>query len=360
MSKNHSKTSHLIRLQKYIADCGVCSRRKAELLISEGKVRVNDIQIKEMGIKVDPTSDIVSVSGEVIDVLTVDHIYMVMNKPRGYVTTVSDPEGRKTVMDLMPIKTRVYPVGRLDYLSEGLLLFTNDGDLAHKIMHPSFEVIKTYEVKVFGKINDVILKKLRAGTSGPDGTLKPKSVRVIEQLPTKTWIEFRLGEGKNREIRRICEDAGVTIDKLRRVAIGNLNIDDVQAGKWEYLTKSNLLKSLGITKDGSTRTDSEEYDSLKKTIDVKKANRRQKEAKFADAKEFSRYRKEEYYTTIKLQNEAKAKKLEEIKQKESQGTDVRVKASYSKDTKAVKTIRPAREHKAIRPSKTTGPKTFRK
>jgi 23S rRNA pseudouridine2605 synthase len=358
MSKNHSKTSHLMRLQKYIADCGVCSRRKAELLISEGKVKVNDIVTKEMGIKVDPTMDLVSVSGEVIDLLTIDHIYMVMNKPRGYVTTVSDPEGRKTVMDLMPIKTRVYPVGRLDYLSEGLLLFTNDGDLAHKIMHPSFEVIKTYEVKIFGKINDVILKKLRTGTSGPDGTLKPKSVRVVEQLPNKTWLEFRLGEGKNREIRRICEDAGITIDKLKRVAIGNLSIDGIQAGKWEYLTKSQLFKSLGVTKDGSIRTDSAEYDSLKKTIDVKKSNRRQKEAKFADAKEFSRYRKDEYYTTIKLQNEAKAKRLEEIKSNESKKVDVRVRASYGKSTKPAD-VR-VRASAPMSPNKTAGPKTFRK
>lgn len=344
MSKNHSKTSHLIRLQKYIADCGVCSRRKAETLILEGKVKVNDTKVTEMGTKVDPETDIISVSGEVIDLLTVDHIYMVMNKPRGYVTTVSDPEGRKTVMDLMPIKTRVYPVGRLDYLSEGLLLFTNDGDLANKIMHPSFEVVKTYEVKVFGKVNDVILKRLRAGTSGPDGVLKPKSVRVIEQLPNKTWLEFRLGEGKNREIRRVCEDAGVTVDKLRRVAIGNLAITGIQAGKWEYLTKAELLKSLGINKDGSLRPDYVEYDSLKKTIDVKKSNRKQKEAKFADAKEFGRYRKEEYYTTIKLQNEAKAKKLEEIKNKEESKVEVRMKASYEKANR----------------TKTAGPKTFRK
>ena len=341
MAKNHSKTSHLIRLQKYIADCGVTSRRKAEVLITEGKVKVNDKQVKELGTKVDPESDIIAVNGEVIDVLTVDHIYMVMNKPRSYVTTVSDPEGRKTVMDLIPIKSRVYPVGRLDYLSEGLLLFTNDGDIAHKIMHPSFEVIKTYEVKVFGKVNDIILKRLRAGTSGPDGSLTPKSVRVIEQLPNKTWLEFRLGEGKNREIRRICEDSGVTVDKLRRVAIGNLSIEGLSPGRWEYLTKSELLKSLGINKDGSLRSDFVEYDSKKKTIDVKKSSKKQKEAKFADAKEFSRYRKDEYYTTIKLQNEAKAKKIEELKKKDFEKSDVRVKASYTK-------------------TKTAGPKSFRK
>ena len=330
MSKNHSQSSHLMRLQKYIADCGVTSRRKAEVLISEGRVTVNNQKVTELGTKVDPTSDIISVNGEVIDLLTVDHVYMVMNKPRSYVTTVSDPEGRKTVMDLIPVKTRVFPVGRLDYLSEGLLLFTNDGDLGHKIMHPSFEIVKTYEVKVFGKVNDIILKRLRAGTHGPDGVLKPKSVRVIEQLPNKTWLEFRLSEGKNREIRRICEDAGVTIDKLRRVAIGNLSIDGIQVGKWEYLTKAQLLKALGINKDGSKRLDYVEYDSRKKTIDVKKSSRKQKEAKFADAKEFNRYRKDEYYETIKLQNEAKAKALEEKKKKETEKVEVKFKPSYGK------------------------------
>ena len=134
MSKNHSKNPKLIRLQKYIADCGVTSRRKAEGLILDGEVVVNGRIITELGTKVDPQEDTVEVSGKMIDLLTVDHLYLVMNKPRSYMTTVSDPEGRKTVMDLVPINTRVYPVGRLDYLSEGLLLLTNDGDFANSIM----------------------------------------------------------------------------------------------------------------------------------------------------------------------------------------------------------------------------------
>lgn len=303
-----NSSNNLIRLQKYIADCGVTSRRKAEELILEGRVKVNERTVREMGVKVDPEIDAVSVDGKMIDILTVDHVYLVMNKPRSYVTTVSDPEGRKTVMDLVPINTRVYPVGRLDYLSEGLLLFTNDGDLANKIIHPRFGITKTYEVKVFGKVNDVLLKKLRGGVNTSHGFLKPKSVRVIEQLPNKTWLEFRLEEGKNREIRRICEACDVTIDKLRRVAIGNLTIEGIKPGRWEYVTKHDLLKAIGINKDGTKRKDFVEYESPKKSVDVKKSSKIQKEAKLATAQEFSRYRKEEYYTTIKLQKEAKEKR----------------------------------------------------
>ncbi len=330
MSKNHSGESHLIRLQKYIADCGVTSRRKAEELIAEGKVTVNGKTIRTQGVKVNPEEDVVEVNGQAIDLLTVDHVYLVMNKPRSYVTTVSDPEGRKTVMDLVPIKTRVYPVGRLDYLSEGLLLLTNDGDLANKIMHPKYAITKTYEVKVFGKVNDVILRKLRAGVQDKGDFLKPKSVRVVELLPNKTWLEFRLEDGKNREIRRICEACGLTIDKLKRVAIGNLNISHIKPGDWEFVTKSDLLMNIGITKDGSKRSDYAEFTSIKKTIDVRKSSKKQKNAKLADSKEFSRYRKEEYYETLKLQKEARIKRMEERKEQEKLG--IKIKPSYQKST----------------------------
>lgn len=328
MSKNHSKEIRLIRLQKYIADCGVTSRRKAEELITEGKVLVNGLIISEQGVKVDPQEDTVEVQGKVIDLLTVDHIYIVMNKPRSYVTTISDPEGRRTVMDLIPIKTRVYPVGRLDYLSEGLLLFTNDGDFAHQVMHPRFGVTKTYEVKVFGKVNDVLLRKLRNGIEDKGELLKPKAVRVVEQLPNKTWLEFRLDEGKNREIRRICEAAGLTIDKLKRVAIGNLNVLNLKPGTWEFVTKADLYKSIGVNKDGTRRADTEEFVSHKKSIDVKRNTKKQRNAKIATAKAFTRYRKDGYYETLKQQKEAKEKWLRERKEQETSG--LKVKASFEK------------------------------
>ena len=288
-----------IRLQKYIADCGITSRRKAEDLITQGKVKVNGKLCTTLGTKVDTSEDVVMVNDEVIDIQAVDHVYLVMNKPRSFVTTMNDPEGRRTVMDLVPIKTRVFPVGRLDYLSEGLLLLTNDGEIANKIIHPSFQVEKTYEVKVFGKVNDIILKKLRAGIVAHDGVLKPKSVRIIEQLPNKTWLEFRLTEGKNREIRRICEASGVTIDKLKRVAIGGLAVTGIAPGKWQYITKADLLKAIGIKADGSRLEKAVEYVSHKKTINVKKQNKVQKETTLADSKEFTKFRKEVYFETIK-------------------------------------------------------------
>ena len=317
MSKNHKKDLKLVRLQKYIADCGVTSRRKAEELIVQGHVKVNGQRATELGTKVDPTEDAVEVKGQVIDIMAVDHMYLVVNKPRGYMTTVSDPEGRKTIMDLVKaISTRIFPVGRLDYLSEGLILMTNDGDLSNMIMHPSYEVTKTYEVKVFGKVNEAILKKLRNGIKAEDGLLKPKSVRIIEQLPNKTWLEFRLGEGKNREIRRICEAAGITIDKLRRVAIGALSIDGVKPGDWRYITKPELLKAVGINKNGSKRKDAIEYFSPKKTVDVKKSFKSQRDAKLASDKDFEKYRKENYFATLKLQKEM-ALQREEAKRKEA-------------------------------------------
>ncbi len=208
--------NQLIRLQKYIANCGVTSRRKAEVLITEGKVSINGKVVTELGTKVDPLKDAISVEGQFIDRNMVEDIYLVMNKPRGFVSTVHDPEGRKTILDLCrEISERIYPVGRLDYLSEGLIILTNDGDFAQSILHPSKSVTKVYEVKVFGIVNENILKKLRDGVIVDGQLLKPDSVRIIGQLPAKTWLEFRLTTGRNREIRKVCEEHGLTVDKLK-------------------------------------------------------------------------------------------------------------------------------------------------
>lgn len=332
MSKNHKKESNLVRLQKYIADCGVTSRRKAEELITGGHVKVNGVKTTELGTKVDPFNDSVMLKGEIIDHQRVDHIYVLVNKPRGYVTTVADPEGRKTVMDLVaPIRQRIFPVGRLDYLSEGLLLMTNDGELANMIMHPKFEVIKTYEVKVFGRVNEALLKKLKAGTSGADGELRPKSVRVIEALPSKTWVEFRLSEGKNREIRRICEACGVTIDKLKRVAIGALSINGIKPGDWEFITKKDLLIAMGLNKDGTKAKQDIAYVSPKKTVNTVKSYKKQKNAKVANDEAFGRYKKESYYETIKLQKEVIAKKKEQA-EKDAK-SNVKIVPSFEKSRK---------------------------
>jgi 23S rRNA pseudouridine2605 synthase len=304
------KARKQLRLQKVMADCGIASRRKCEEIILEGRVKVNNLTITTLGTKVDPFYDAIEVDGELIDREAIDKIYIVMNKPRGYVTTNHDPEGRRTVLDLTPqIKQRIFPVGRLDYLSEGLLIMTNDGELANLIMHPRYEVTKVYEVKVFGYINEVILKKLKQGVHLNGEFLKPQSVRVIKQLPKKTWLEFKLTEGKNREIRRLCEAVDLTIDKLRRVAIENLAIDSIKPGDFEFISKAELLRSLKMDSQGKKLYNDKTYHSPKKSIRIKPSShiRRKHDMKEADSEEFKRYRKDQYYTTLKMQKERELK-----------------------------------------------------
>ncbi len=296
-----------VRLQKVIADCGITSRRKAEDLITQGRVTVNGDIVTELGTKVNPNEDVVVVDGQTIDLNFVQRVYIIFNKPRGCVTTLNDPEGRETVMDhLKQIPERIYPVGRLDYLSEGLLILTNDGEMANMIMHPRYEITKVYEVKVFGAITDTILKKLRDGVDIEGEFVKPIGVRIIEQLPNKTWLEFRLGEGKNREIRRICEGCGVTVDKLKRVAIEGLSLGDLPTGKFYYMTKPELLNALGMKPDGTKMTN-RVYQSDKKTVDIKRKGP-QEGATPADDKGFYKFRREFYFQTVKTLNERKAER----------------------------------------------------
>ena len=286
----------LIRLQKYIADCGIASRRKAEELILQGRVSVNGEVVKILGTKVGG-EDAVLVDGNPIDRNRIEKLYVLLNKPRGCMTTVSDPEGRKTVMDLVPeISERIYPVGRLDYLSEGLLILTNDGEMANTIMHPSHNIIKVYEVKVFGTVLEKHLEALKAGVPLGRKRVRPRSVRIIKRLAGKTWLEFRIGEGKNREIRRICEWAGLTVDKLRRVSLGGIHIAGIAPGKYVFLTKKQMLAGLAQG----------EYFSPKKTISVKKGGGRGLKA---DARTFRRFRREIYFETLAV-DEADSARLD--------------------------------------------------
>lgn len=300
-----------IRLQKVIADCGVTSRRKAEGYILDGRVQVNGHTVTELGTKVNPHTDVIQVDGHTLEFSAIDKVYIVMNKPRAYMTTVSDPEGRPTVMELLfGVKQRVFPVGRLDYLSEGLLILTNDGDLANMIMHPKYEVEKVYEVKVFGHVNEGILARIKRGVMTEDGLMKPKSVRVIEQLPNKTWLEFRLNEGKNREIRKICEAVDLTVDKLRRVAIEGLNIQTLPVGQYMFTTRKELLKAMGLNEHGEKVT-KRAFISAKKSLNVAKVSRIvAKTARAADDKKFQAFRKESYYETVKSIKELKLREAE--------------------------------------------------
>jgi len=327
-----------VRLQKVIADCGVTSRRKAEGYILDGRVEVNGRVITELGTKVNPHADVIQVDGNTLELMAIDKVYLVMNKPRAYMTTLSDPEGRPTVMELIfGVKQRIFPVGRLDYLSEGLLILTNDGDLANMIMHPKFEVEKVYEVKVFGHVNEGILAKIKRGVMTEDGLLKPKSVRVIEQLPNKTWLEFRLNEGKNREIRKICDAVELTVDKLRRVAIEGLNIQGLPPGQYMFTTRKELMKALGLNDDG-TKFAKRTFISAKKTLNVSKvAKIVSKTARPADDRKFQTFRKENYYETVQSIKDVKLRNAEEEAMKkadaEAQENAVRFARTMKKPSK---------------------------
>ncbi|HTZ83636.1 MAG TPA: pseudouridine synthase [Candidatus Acidoferrales bacterium] len=242
----------LERLQKIIAAAGVASRRKAEELITSGHVQVNGKTVTELGTKAESETDHIRVNGKLLHGEQ-RHTYLLLNKPKGYVTTVSDPEKRPTVMDLVRgVKGRVYPVGRLDYASEGLLLMTNDGDLAHRLMKAASHVAKTYLVKVAGAPKEESIAKLRAGVSIPtdDGKrvrTSPAAVRIVKEA-TNPWYEITLIEGRNRQIRRMFEAVGHHVEKIKRVRYGPLTLD-VPPGEFRSLTLKEIerLKSATST-----------------------------------------------------------------------------------------------------------------
>jgi len=242
----------LERLQKIIAAAGVASRRKAEELITSGRVQVNGQTITELGSKADPETDHVRVNGKLLQGAQ-RHTYLLLNKPKGYVTTVSDPEKRPTVMDLIKgVKGRVYPIGRLDYASEGLLLLTNDGDLAHRLMKAASHVPKTYVVKVAGTPKEEAIARLRSGLNiatddGKRVKTGPALVRVVK-VAANPWYEITLIEGRNRQIRRMFEAVGHHVEKIKRVKYGPLVLD-VPPGEFRSLTLREIerLKSAAKT-----------------------------------------------------------------------------------------------------------------
>lgn len=236
------------RLQKIIAAAGIASRRKAEELITSGQVQVNGQTVTELGSKADPQVDHVRVNGKLLRGVE-RHVYLLLNKPKGFVTTVSDPEKRPTVMDLIRgVKGRVYPVGRLDYASEGLLLMTNDGELVHSLLKAASHVPKTYLVKVAGAPTEEAIARLRAGISiatddGRRVKTNPASVRVVKQA-ANPWYEITLIEGRNRQIRRMFEAVGHHVEKIKRIRYGPLTLD-IPPGAFRPLTPKELerLKS---------------------------------------------------------------------------------------------------------------------
>lgn len=229
-----------LRLQVALARAGVDSRRKCEQLITDGHVRVNGRVVRELGSKVDPERDRVLLDGTPISFAA--HVYLLLHKPRGTVTTLHDPEGRPTVMDLIRgPHTRLFPVGRLDFNTEGALLLTNDGTLAHALMHPSRGVSKTYHAKLKGTLGEEEVARLAAGVTLDDGAhTRPAVVKVLASESKHTWLEITLKEGKNRQIHRMGEAIGHPVLKLTRVRYGPLTLDDLRPGQMRPLEASEL------------------------------------------------------------------------------------------------------------------------
>jgi 23S rRNA pseudouridine2605 synthase len=238
----------IVRLQKYIAMCGVASRRAAEEMIREGKVKVNGNRITEQGVKVEIGADKVMVSGKEIKPVNKDY-YIMLNKPAGYVTTVKDQFDRPTVIDLLgeEITARVFPVGRLDYETEGLLIMTNDGDFTYKVTHPKHNIDKTYIAVIKGGISIKGLAMLRQGVKLDDGFVtSPAQVEMLNADNGHTVIKITIHEGKNRQVRRMFEAVGCKVVELQRISIGKVELGNLPLGRWRYLTSHEIsyLKNL--------------------------------------------------------------------------------------------------------------------
>jgi 23S rRNA pseudouridine2605 synthase len=231
-----------MRLQRFLAQAGVASRRKAEELITAGRVKVNGRVVSELGSKVDPVRDEVTVGGRKLH--AEEPVYLILNKPKGYVTTLSDPERRPTVMELLgKVEERVYPVGRLDFNTEGVLLLTNDGDLAHALMHPSRGVKKTYRVKLRGEAGQEVVDAWRRGVTLDDGDkTAPAEVEALgpSEGGRNSWLEVTIHEGKNRQIHRMAEAMGLTVAKLQRVRYAGLDVEEVRPGRWRSLRRDEV------------------------------------------------------------------------------------------------------------------------
>ena len=236
-----------VRLQKYMAECGVASRRKCEEIILSGEVYVNGESVQELGTKIDPETDEVIYKGKKISVPN-NKVYILLNKPIGYVTTASDQFHRDTVLDLVKVKERVVPVGRLDMYTSGALILTNDGEFVNIITHPSHEIEKTYTVTVIGIVTKEEVQKLEEGVV-IDGeyTTKPAKVKILrtDTETNRSRLEIKIHEGKNRQVRKMCEAINKKVVALHRTKIGNIQVKDLKIGTWRYLTNKeieNLLK----------------------------------------------------------------------------------------------------------------------
>lgn len=236
-----------IRLQKYLSECGAASRRKAEELIQSGAVRVNG-QVVPLGTRINPDRDKVTLHGRRV-VQQKKNVYVMLHKPRGFVTTMRDEMGRKCVAELVAdVEARVYPVGRLDRESEGLLLMTNDGAFAQMMTHPSRHIGKTYRVTVRPTISDEQITQLTTGMMIDGYRTAPAEVRIVAREPQRVVLEVVLYEGRNRQIRKMCEALGLEVARLKRIAIGNVKLGMLHPGDWRYLTEREVASLTALAK----------------------------------------------------------------------------------------------------------------
>ncbi len=237
-----------MRINKYIASCGVASRRKAEELILNKRVKVNGQIIDELSFQINEEIDIVEVDNQKIG-LDEEKVYLLINKPEGYITTVKDQFDRKSVIDLLnDVKERVFPVGRLDYETSGLLLLTNDGDLTYKLTHPKHEIDKTYIAMVKGKLNEEEISNFRSGLEIEDYITSPASLRVLyyDRNNDISKLEIKIHEGKNRQVRKMCKAINHPVLRLKRVAMGEITLNECRMGEYRHLSQEevNYLKSI--------------------------------------------------------------------------------------------------------------------
>ena len=228
------------RLHKFIAHAGVSSRREAERFIAEGRVAVNDRIVTKMGTKVDPIRDTVKLDGRLIR-SSPGKLYVVLNKPVGYVSTLKDPQGRPVIMELLDrIPSRVYPVGRLDYDAEGLVLLTNDGELSHRLQHPRYGIRRIYEVKVKGVPTGDELSRVRNGIKLEDGVTLPANVMFLRRTVNNCWMKITLSEGRNRQVKRMFAAIGHPVMKLKRVKFGVIGLGNLMRGQYRQLTRDEV------------------------------------------------------------------------------------------------------------------------
>ena len=233
------------RLQKYMARCGVASRRKCEEIILNSKVKVNDNIVNELGVKIDPSKDKVFYNGKRI-LPEENKLYIMLNKPEGYITSVKDEKGRKTILDLVKVDERIYPIGRLDYDSSGLILLTNDGDIYNKIIHPRVEVEKKYIALCKGIFSDEEVRKFENGIDIGGYITANAKMRIIDKEKDKktnavnSLVEIIIHEGKNRQIRKMCSALGHEVITLKRISIGDIKLGYLKRGEWRNLTKEEL------------------------------------------------------------------------------------------------------------------------